>query len=227
MLIDTSRAYRSQKEALAQIASRVFDERSDERRLIAADLHDEVLQPLFKVTLMAHVLKADLSSGRLLELDQDLPELLTASELASNSLRELIGDLRRSSLGRGGLAPALMRLVDVDGIRQRSSIPIDANIEHVSIEGAQELAIYQVAKEALLNAVNHSHATHISVSFGRRGDDVTLSISDNGIGFNPHADNTNHYGLEIMKERADGAGGLFYLDTGPGSGCTVRCVIRA
>jgi signal transduction histidine kinase len=105
MVIDTARAYRSREAAMAQVGSRVFEERRDERRLIAADLHDEVLQPLFKVTLMANVLKADLATGRLLELDQDLPELITAAELAAATLRELIGDLRQSALGRGDLPP--------------------------------------------------------------------------------------------------------------------------
>jgi signal transduction histidine kinase len=110
MFIDTRRAYRSRETALVELSKRMYEERSDERHLIAADLHDEVLQPLFKVTLMAQVLKGDLSGGRLLEMDEDLPELLTAAELASSTLRELIGDLRRSSLGRGGLGQALESL---------------------------------------------------------------------------------------------------------------------
>src|SRR5262249_49983114 len=112
MLVDTTAAYRSRERAISEISKRIRDERRDERRLIAADLHDEVLQPLFKVSLMAQVLKEDLSRGKLLELDQDLPELLTAADLASGSLRDLIRDIRQSSLGRGGLAPALSRLVD-------------------------------------------------------------------------------------------------------------------
>jgi signal transduction histidine kinase len=65
MFIDTKQAYRSSQEALRQITQQIHEERSDERRLIAADLHDDVLQPLFKVTLTAQVLKAELSKGRL------------------------------------------------------------------------------------------------------------------------------------------------------------------
>ena len=96
MLVETKTAFESRGSALAQVEHRIHEERSDERRLIAADLHDEVLQPLFKVTLMAQVLKSDLATGRLLEMDNDLPDLLDAAEVAATSLRQLIGDLRSS-----------------------------------------------------------------------------------------------------------------------------------
>src|SRR5205807_10329913 len=123
MVVDLHSAYRSREGALVDVSKRIFEERSDERRIIAADLHDEVLQPLFKVTLMAQVLKADLASGRLLEMDSDLPELMRAAELASTTLRELIGDLRRSPIGRGGLGQALRALAK--GIADRASMPLD------------------------------------------------------------------------------------------------------
>src|SRR5207245_3514297 len=111
MLLEARRAYVSREQTIAQLERRVHNERTDERRMIAADLHDEVLQPLFKVTLMAQVVKADLATGRLLEMDEDLPELLAAAELAAGLLRQLIGDLRKSSLGRCGLTTSLQTLV--------------------------------------------------------------------------------------------------------------------
>src|SRR5439155_1571476 len=116
-------AYRSREQALQQVTNQIGQERMDERRLIAAELHDEVLQPLFKVTLMAQVLKADLARGQLLELDQDVPELLTASDLASTTLRELIGDLRRSALGRGGVSSSLEAFLAISGRARTSTHP--------------------------------------------------------------------------------------------------------
>src|SRR2546428_13537030 len=98
MVIDGRRAYRSREAALAELSRQIFAERSDERRMLAAYLHDEVLQPLFKVTRMAQVLKTDLGSGRLLEMDQDLPDLLTAAERASSTLTRLHAALRKAPL---------------------------------------------------------------------------------------------------------------------------------
>ena len=73
--------------------------------------NDELPQPLYKASLMAHVLKADLASGRLLQMDQDIPGLVTAAEMAAGTLRDLLGDLRRSPPGAGGLVSAMRDLV--------------------------------------------------------------------------------------------------------------------
>src|SRR6266540_6542021 len=139
MSIDTARAYRSREAAVAHISHQIYEERSDERRLIAADLHDEVLQPLFNVTLTAQVLKTDLASGKLLDIEEDLPELLAAAELASTSLRELIGDLRRSKVGSGGLASAIRVLVRTAA--ENTAASIHASVEPVGTNDERELVI--------------------------------------------------------------------------------------
>src|SRR5439155_16601945 len=145
MFIDTRRALAAREGALSEMTHRISEERSDERQLIAADLHDEVLQPLFKVTLMSQVLKADLSSGRLLEMDADLPELIGAAEAASSALRELIGDLRKSPIGTGGLGPALRHLAK--GITERARVHLQTEIAAVGADRIDDLAVYQIAKE--------------------------------------------------------------------------------
>ena len=70
---------------------------------VAGELHDEVLPPLFKVHLMGQVLRQDLDSGRLLDLDDDVPQLITATEVAQSAIRGLLRDLRQSSIGPAGL----------------------------------------------------------------------------------------------------------------------------
>jgi signal transduction histidine kinase len=223
MVVDTARAHASKDKAIARLESRIYEERSDERRLIAADLHDEVLQPLFKVTLMAHVLKADLASGRLLEIDADLPELLSAAEAASSTLRELIGDLRRSTLGIGGLPPALHRLIDSS--RQRSSLDVVGEIQDVEPDPVVQLVLYQVAKEALGNVINHAQATMVLIRLTEDSDHWVIEVSDDGIGFDPLAEAPGHYGITIMRERTTALGGHFFLDSTPGQGCLVRSML--
>jgi signal transduction histidine kinase len=222
--LDTKRAYRSREGALARISGQILQERTDERRLIAADLHDEVLQPLFKVSLLAHVLKTELATGRLLEMDEDLPELLSSAEMAARTLRGLIGDLRSSTLGRGGLRPALESLVR--GFTQQTNARIQSTLAAVEVEPEQELAIYQIAKEAVGNAISHSHARSIWVDlFGDRNG-IVLSVRDDGSGFDPTADRPGHYGIHIMGERAESAGGSLFIDSIPGHGCTVALFLK-
>ncbi|MDQ4108873.1 MAG: histidine kinase, partial [Actinomycetota bacterium] len=103
---------RQKDAALKSAAGEVARERKDERLALAGELHDEVLPSLFKVHLMGQVLKQDLAAGRLLELDDDLPELLLATEAAQRAIRDLLGSLRRSPLGPAGLIPTLRMLVD-------------------------------------------------------------------------------------------------------------------
>lgn len=219
MSIDTARAYRSREAALTQISHQISEERSDERRLIAADLHDEVLQPLFKVTLMAHVLKRELASGQLFEMDEDLPELLTAAELTSTTLRDLIGDLRRSALGRGGLAPAISSFIR--SVSKQTSLVVNQSIEQVTLDADSELVVYQIAKEAVGNAIAHSRATSVWVQLFQESGLTRLTIRDDGVGFDPLEERLGHYGLAIMRERASAIGADLYIDSLPGRGSQI------
>jgi signal transduction histidine kinase len=223
MVVDTTKAFESKEMTIAKLENQISEERSDERRLIAADLHDEVLQPLFKVTLMAHVLKADLANGRLLEIDADLPELLSAAETASQTLRDLIGDLRRSSLGVGGLPGALTRLIEV--VRQQSRLEISEDIDEVEPDPVTQLVIYQVAKEALSNVVTHAQGHKATLHLSNDAEYWVLEVTDDGIGFDLSAEVIGHFGIPIMRERTMAMGGSFYLDSAPGKGCRIQAML--
>jgi signal transduction histidine kinase len=220
-LVDTHKAYRSKDRALKVLSEQIFQERRDERRMIAADLHDEVLQPLFRVTLMAQVLKADLATGRLLELEQDIPELLTAAEIASNTLRELIGDLRRSPLGRGGLQAAVPRLVA--WLSEQSSFKTHTDVGEIELAPGTQLSVYQILKEALINAVQHAAAKNVWISI-RQEEVFSLMVRDDGVGFDSRIPRDGHFGLDIMRERAASIGAELYVDSNPGDGTTVTLV---
>jgi signal transduction histidine kinase len=223
MYVDQSRAYRNNQEVFHHLSTRIQAERTDERRLIAADLHDEVLQPLFKVTLLGHVLKTDLATGRLLAMDQDLPDMLTAAEVAAGALRDLIGDLRRSTLGRGGVSTALRSLVAA--IARESTVIVYPEIGDVEADQVTELAVYQIAKEALGNAISHSRAKNVWVALAQRSGTLVMSVRDDGVGFDPYTETQGHYGLPTMRERAQMVGGFLTIDSSPGSGCTVTLTI--
>lgn len=102
-LRDLARALSRKTHALANVSERIADERLDERLTVAAGLHDELLPPIYKVHLMGQVLRQDLATGRLLNLEDDLPELLGATEQASRTTQSLIRSLRGSPVGVGGL----------------------------------------------------------------------------------------------------------------------------
>lgn len=203
--------------ALKTVTKRIADERRDERLNVAAGLHDEVLPPLYKVHLMGQVLRQDLASGRLLALEDDLPELLDATERASEAMRVVIRELRRSSLGPGGLTETLRLLVK--HFEQECDARFSVELEDVGGAPLIQLLVYQVAREALYNAVRHSGASEIRVRLVREATDMRIVVSDNGRGFDPDAvDSAAHFGLQLVRERVELAGGLVRVESRPGGG---------
>jgi signal transduction histidine kinase len=224
-LLETAAAYDSREKVLQHLSNKIGEERQDERRIIAADLHDEVLQPLFKTTLMAQVLKNDLTKGRLLDLDDDLPELLAAAELASASLRDLIGNLRLNPLGGQGLVEAIDNLLR--RIRDTSPLKLHVSLEEVRLPPDLQLIVYQIAKEAIGNAVHHSRGQNMWIDLKRAKGSVALVVRDDGVGFDITQRPAGHFGIEIMRERATVANGHLFVDSAPGQGCTVAAMVPA
>jgi signal transduction histidine kinase len=206
--------------AVNELSSRIFDERRDERERIASHLHDEVLQPLYQVSLMCDVVKQDTVTGRLLELDKDVPLLNLTVSVASKNLRGVIGRLRNSPIGIRGLPSTLRGLVK--DLEPQSKVDIRQAIEDVRIQDpALQLTIYQVAKEALANAIRHARARRIHIRLMQDEDAVRLTVEDNGLGFDPRIAEQDHFGLLIMRERTESAGGVFLVDSRLGEGTIV------
>lgn len=210
----------AQGAALSQASERMVDERKEERLSIAAGLHDDVLPPLFKVHLMGQVLRQELATGRLLAMEDDLPELLRATDEASASARSLIRDLRASHLGTAGLARTLQLLIRE--LSTETDVSLESDIEEVAGSPVVDLLAYQVAREALRNAIRHSRAASIRVSLRRDGTDLRLIVEDDGVGFSQlGVDVHRHFGIALMKERVELGGGLLQVESAVGRGTRV------
>jgi signal transduction histidine kinase len=222
-LRDMSAAVLDKTKALLNLSERVAEERREERLTVAAGLHDELLPPLYKVHLMGQVLRRDLATGRLLNLEDDLPELVDATEHASKATRALIRGLKDSAVGTGGLKPTLELLVR--DLQSNTGTKIHLNVEEVGGSPVVQLLAYQVTREALRNAIRHSEAASLWIAVVRDPPDMRIMIEDDGRGFDPLAvDEDQHFGLRLMRERVELAGGILYLESFPGGG--TRIVIR-
>jgi signal transduction histidine kinase len=219
---ESAHRIQEKNQALLAAIERVADERRDERLAVAGELHDEVLPPLFKVHLMGQVLRRDLDSGRLLNLDDDLPELISATDAAQDAVRGLVGDLRRSPLGPGGLVPTLRLLVQQ--LEPQSDARLWLEADEVECSPMTQLLVYQIAREALTNAVRHSGATKIGVRLWQAEDTIRLLVEDNGRGFETGA-RKGHFGLQMIGERAEAAQGTVAVDSVPGSGTRVAVTV--
>jgi signal transduction histidine kinase len=208
--------------ALRHVDERIAEERQQERARIAAALHDEVLQDLYNVTIRAQVLRQDLLRGQLLELEDDLPAVIQASEAAVEDLREVIQGLRSAAVGHAGLVETLglfARHLEADSGLQ-IVLSLDPSVRSTP---ERELVVYQIAREALTNAARHSKAKTVWLSLQAGRNSFEAEIEDDGCGFSPNDTiGQLHFGLQLMRERAASIDAHLEILSSPGSGTVIK-----
>jgi len=210
----------NKQDAIRELSRRISEERRDERVRVASQLHDEALQQVFQVSLLCDVVRQDSRHGRLLDLDRDVPLLGRAAELAARNLRGVIGRLRNSALGLRGVSDTLRGLIS--DLELDSDTRLENQIEDVGpLPAPLQLIVYQVAKEAITNAIRHARATKVTAHLTRDSDAVRLIVEDNGMGFDPRSAQHDHFGLLIMRERTESVNGIFLIDSRLGGGTIV------
>jgi two-component system, NarL family, sensor kinase len=199
-----------------------------ERRRIAADLHDGVVQDLAatSMALAGSAIEADQAGNRAesgrLHLAAD------SVRSAIRSLRSLVVDIHPPNLRRTGLAAALGDLAETTTARGvTATLVIDDGATRPLSCSAEQFA-FRVAQEALRNVVAHAGASAVDVRLGRRpgpdGDVLTLAVNDDGVGFDPAtavSDDRPHLGLRLLDDLAGDVGGRIEVRSAPGAGTTV------
>jgi signal transduction histidine kinase len=200
-----------------------LDERRDERLTIAAELHDNILQSMTKIWMLGRLLHKEVEIDS--QAGRDVEELIELSDASIRELRHLMSEMRESPLGRGGLGPTLNLLVR--DLRLEAGVAIELDCpRHLDLLPGVQLAVYQVAREALINAVKHADAQRISVRVAVQGDQLRLTVSDDGLGFDSSKPMSPlHFGLVLMSERARTAGGSLEVSSSPGKGTNVSMTI--
>ncbi len=120
------------------------------------------------------------------------------------------------------------RLTSYQGPEPSCGIPIvcDADPRVHDLSRGAALALFRIVQEALANAVKHSQATRIAVGLSRAADEVTLTVSDNGVGFDRSRLTTSGgLGLITMRERAGQLNGKFEFNSASGRGTTIKVVV--
>lgn len=193
----------------------------EERHRIGMDLHDGAMQTLYGVSLLVESAATDITE-RPERARLDLGRAVDRLNAAIADLRSYVLELRpiRGSdralaeslpeVARQIAANALLRL-DLD-VRQECDALLDKN-------GRE--AIFYVAADALTNIARHARASQVRVRLIPEGDKVVLEVVDDGVGFDSDRA-VDGFGLRNMRERAFAVGGLFGVETAPGSGTRVR-----
>jgi signal transduction histidine kinase len=204
-----ARNLRRSQEDRESLLVKAVEASADERRRIAADLHDGVVQDLAGIS---YSLSAAADSG-----DPQVPaavrSTLRGAALGTREsmrrLRSLIVEIHPPNLLASGLAAALRDLVSPlpsRGIRVSLDVADD-----LALDGETELLLYRAAGEAIRNVERHASASHITVRVAREGSRARLEVVDDGVGFTPAERDRSraggHVGLSLLEElvaRMDG-----------------------
>jgi signal transduction histidine kinase len=219
-LEEAGKELKDRERVLRALSNRMAEERQDERMQIAAYLHDDLAQMLFRLTLQVEMAKKRLLHGEVEAVSRDLDGITATKQQTSEAIRALIRDLHRSPIGRKGLAEAIQSFAE--DISRGHPTRITTNVVEVSLPPPIQLLIYQIAREAAMNALKHAEAATISITLSERDDGVELQIVDDGKGFDTDAaPPEGHFGSVMMRERALVAGGTYAIRSEPGAGTSV------
>jgi signal transduction histidine kinase len=209
--------------ARERLMRRAVESSEAERRRIARDLHDGVVQEL------AGTAFALSGTARESSLSPELREELTGTSRALRrslrQLRSLLVEIHPPGLDAAGLGAALDDLT-----APAASAGITTSVSVIGIDGSPDhvvTLVWRVAQEAIRNAVRHAHASELTVEV--RGDErqVRLTVRDDGVGFDPAAPvPARSYGLRGLQSLVEDGGGRVQVESGPGAGTTVRMAVE-
>jgi signal transduction histidine kinase len=198
-----------------------------ERRSIAAGLHDGVVQELAGHSFrMAAAVEQEQPAG---ELRRVLAEGAAGTRNAIRQLRSLLLEIYPPALRDHGLAAALPDLaapLSARGVEVTIDVPGDLTL---SIE--TERLVFRAAQEALRNVAAHADATHVELAVSRSNGVVLLRATDDGRGFDARTREQRrtegHMGLALLQDLAEAAGGRLRVESRPGEGTTVELEVPA
>jgi signal transduction histidine kinase len=198
---------------------------SRERNRVARELHDTLAHTLSGLSVQLEAVKAywdiDAQKAR-----STLESSLQAAHSGLGETRRALQALRASPLDDLGLSLAVRRIVEDAAARANLALDLSIVDKLPPLSPDVEQCIYRVAQEAVANVIRHAKAKTLTVNLDSTGEKVTLTVQDDGIGFDlGKKEKTNNYGLEGMQERAQLAGGELTLISKPREGTTVKLVV--
>ncbi|MFN8020771.1 MAG: PAS domain-containing protein [Acidimicrobiales bacterium] len=203
-----------------------------ERDRIAADIHDGPLQALSAAWLRLTTMATRLDAR---EGDGDVALAAMAREVAQSlaetnqELRDVLGRLRSLPVDSSidTFAHHVGDLADDLGERGEAEFAVDVDAGHRSeLPGVVLATTYRIVAEGMINASAHAGAQHVDVSVRVEGDVLVATVADDGRGFDTAAPAPpGHFGLSIMRQRAEGARGTLAVHSAPGHGTRVVALL--
>jgi signal transduction histidine kinase/FixJ family two-component response regulator len=199
---------------------------SAERQRLARELHDSVTQSLYSLTLLTNGWRTMAAEGRLnqQQVVDSFKQLGDVGQQGLKEMRLLIHQLRPAILEEAGLIGALQQRLDAveQRVNMETHLYARGAVDELPLNVAEQL--YYIALEALNNSVRHARTTTVTIDIRAEDDEISLSVRDNGIGFDPTAPSPG-MGLTTIQERAESIGAEVSITSAPQQGAAVEITV--
>lgn len=218
--------YRWRMRAMARQLNLRFEERLAERTRIGQELHDTLLQGLVSISMQLHVFADQLpeDSPRRESLDHILRMMSKVIDEGRNAIR----GMRPSIPSSYGLEELLARLPHELAAPREIDFRIVAEGPSRMLHPIIRDKVYRIAREAITNAFHHSAASSVEVELEYDQSELCVVIRDNGRGIDPallQEGKEGHFGLSLMRDRAQNIGAKLTLWSSPGAGTEVSLAV--
>lgn len=202
-----------------ELAIQIIEE---ERRRLARDIHDGPAQLLTNLTMRLEVVKEMIKRSP----QSALPEIQRVQDLMRSSvgeLRRMIYDLRPVEMAEGGLGEALRTYAERCQYLLRTPVCVATCADLPALPDGLAIGVFRVVQECVTNSLKHARAERIDVELCVQGDQLTVIVRDDGMGFDPEAgiQRSGSFGLLGMRERARMLGAEVDVKSGSGQGTVV------
>ena len=215
---------RQAEQVRQQLTVRLMMMQDEERKRVAAELHDGLGQSLAIIKNRAMIgLRYQTFQHQLVE---QLQEISVTASAAIQEVRQIAHNLRPYELDRLGLVSAIESMIQ--RVSESTSIQLSACLNHVEglLSPDAETSIYRIVQEGLSNVIKHSYATVARIEILRDGNHLIVSVQDNGMGIPLSKPGSNGHssggvGLAGIAERVRGLGGTLQIDSQPERGTKI------
>lgn len=215
---------RAHQQLLREMASQDVIRREMDFKHIAREVHDELGQTLTALRMEISLLR--MQFGALdPALNSRIKSVLMLADQAIQGIRDVAANLRPPALDMG-LVPAVAWLCDQFPHRATADCNLQIVDEPHELDDARTVAIFRIVQESLTNAARYADATHVEVTISVAGDNIHVTVRDDGKGFDPTMmPSHKSFGLLGMRERAMALGGIVTIASTPSMGTEVSVLI--
>jgi PAS domain S-box-containing protein len=202
----------------------------EERKRIAADIHDSIGQVLSAIKFSVESSLFAIAEQSYITAQEGLEKIIPLTQQSINEVRRIIMDLRPSILDDLGLIATISWFCrEFESIYTDLSIEKEITVEEEDIPKPLKIVIYRILQETLNNAAKYSQTENITIKLTKTALDLELLVEDTGVGFNPDViaseeGNRRGMGLPSIRERVFVSGGTHTISSAPGRGTRIHIV---